>query len=166
MNSISKIRVYTNGVEEEGTGAYAYIVLENKDCGTVKIEDGGGRIFSPSLLRAKFAQAGATTDEMRMKMRAVYEGIRHCPDGSNVEVYTDNFLIETTMRTSTRDMVDGDIADKYRRYIEEHRIHPTYFATKVYYKNDLPANNHDEWTWWARFLCEYAIKKYNKENKK
>ena len=69
MSSNSKIRVYTNGIAVKGTGAYAYIVLESKDCGEVNFGDGKGRMFSPSLLKAKFAQSGPATDEMRMKMR-------------------------------------------------------------------------------------------------
>lgn len=165
MNSISKIRVYTNGIAVKGTGAYAYIVLESKDCGEVQIGEGKGRMFAPSLLKAKFAKAGPATDEMRMKMRAVYEGVRHCPDGVEVEVYTDNFLIDTALKTTPRNMEDGDIAERYRQYVAAHRISVVYNITKYYNENDLPNNDHDEWTWWAHHLCEDAIKRYNKENK-
>ena len=164
MNSTSKIRVYTNGIAVKGTGAYAYIVIESKDCGDIRIGEGGGRVFSPSVLKAKFTQAGPAKDEMRMKMRAVYEGVRHCPDGVEVEVYTDNFLIDSAMMTTTAEMEDGDIAVRFRKYVSEHRITPVYIITKYYNEKDLPANDHDEWTWWAHQLCEDAIKRYKKEN--
>ena len=161
MSSNSKIRVYTNGIAVKGTGAYAYIVLESQ-CGQLA----GEKIiaFAPSVLKAKFAQSGPATDEMRMKMRAVYEGVRHCPDGREVEVYTDNFLIDSAMRTTTKDMEDGDIAERYRQYIAKHRITVVYIITKYYNEKDLPANDHDEWTWWAHQLCEDAVNRYKKEN--
>lgn len=165
MNSTSKIRVYINGVVKEGVGAYAYIVLESKNCGEVQIGEGRGTMFSPSVLKAKFAQAGPAQDDMRMKMRAAYEGVRHCPDGMEVEIYTDNFLVDSALKTTLRNMADGDIAEKYRNYVYEHRCRPVYVITKVYNEKDLPANDHDEWTWWAYHLCEDAIKRYNKENK-
>lgn len=165
MNSTSKIRVYTNGIAVKGTGAYAYIVLESENCGEVKMGDGRGQMFAPSVLKAKFAQAGPAKDEMRMKMRAVYEGVRHCPDNTEVEVYTDNFLIDSAMQTTRRDMEDGDIAERYRQYVAIHNVKPVFIITKYYNENDLPNNDHDEWTWWAHHLCEDAIKRYNKENK-
>lgn len=165
MKSNSKIRVYTNGLAIKGTGAYSYIVLESKDCGEVSIGDGRGQMFAPSVLKAKFTQAGPATDEMRMKMRAVYEGVRHCPDGVEVEVYTDNFLIDSAMKTTTREMEDGDIAEKYRQYLEVHKVEPVFIITKYYNGTEFPNNDHDEWTWWAHHLCEDAIKKYNKEHK-
>ena len=100
-----------------------------------------------------------------MKMRAVYEGVRHCPDGAEVEVYTDNFLIDTSLRNTERNQEDGDIAVKYRQYIAEHRVNPAFVITKHYNEKDIPANDHDEWNWWAYHLCEDAIKKYKKEHK-
>ena len=166
MTSTSKIRVYTNGVVEDGKGAYAYIVLESKDCGVVQIGEGRGRMFAPSILRSKFAQAGPANDEMRMKMRAVYEGVRHSPDNSTVEVYTDNFLIDTALRNTKPTEEDGDIAVRYRQYVSEHHITVQYIITKYYNENDLPANDHDEWTWWAHQLCMDAIKRLSKDNKK
>lgn len=161
MSSNSKIRVYTNGIAVKGTGAYAYIVLESQ-CGQLA----GEKIiaFAPSVLKAKFAQAGPAKDEMRMKMRAVYEGVRHCPDNTEVEVYTDNFLIDSAMQTTTRDMEDGDIAERFRQYVAIHNVKPIYVITKYYNEKDLPANDHDEWTWWAHQLCEDAVKRYKKEN--
>lgn len=158
----SKVRVYTNGLVDDSVGAYAYIVLENVDCGPVKLGEGSGRLFAPSLLKAKFAQAGKADSEVRMKMRAVYEGLRHCPDGSEVEVYTDHFLMPHFFETVKADEADGDIAERYRRYVAEHRIVPTFCATKYYNGRDYPDNDHDEWTWWAHNLCEDAIKKFNK----
>ena len=166
MDSTSKIRVYTNGIEADGIGAYAYIVLEGKCLGDIKIGSGAGRAFAPSLLRAKFAQAGRAADDMRMKMRAVYEGVRHCPDGTSPEVYTDNFLISPALDTTKLGEEDGDIADRYRNYIAAHRITPQFMAAKVYNDRDLPANDHDEWTWYALALCKYAIRRFVKENKK
>jgi len=163
MTSTSnKIKVYTNGIAEEGTGAYSYIVLESKNCGDVNIAGAEGCMYAPSILRAKFAQAGPATDDMRMKMRAVYEGVRHCPDGIEVEVYTDNFLIDSMMKTTAPHMQDGDIAERFRRYTAEHQIKVVYCITKHYNGNDFPNNDHDEWTWWAYHLCEDAIKKFNK----
>ena len=50
MNSTSKIRVYTNGLVNEGVGAYAYIVLESKDLGAIDFGEGSGRAFAPSEL--------------------------------------------------------------------------------------------------------------------
>ena len=164
MNSTSKIRVYTNGLVDDGVGAYAYIVLESKDLGTIDFGEGSGRAFAPSELKSKFSQAGAATDEMRMKMRAVYEGVRHCPDNTEVEVYTDNFLIDSAMKTTRRDMEDGDIAERFRQYVAIHNVKPVYVITKYYNEKDLPANDHDEWTWWAHQLCEDAVKRYKKEN--
>lgn len=161
MSSTSKIRVYTNGIAVKGTGAYAYIVLESENCGDFH----GGTMFAPSVLKAKFAQSGPATDEMRMKMRAVYEGVRHCPDGREVEVYTDNFLIDSALKTTTKEMEDGDIAERYRQYVAAHRIDVVFCITKYYNGNDLPNNDHDEWTWWAHQLCEDAVKRYNKEHK-
>ena len=167
MNSTSnKIRVYTNGIVHEDTGAYAYIVLESKDCGEVEIAGAKGRMFAPSVLRAKFAQAGKATDDTRMKMRAVYEGVRHCPDNTTVEVYTDNFLIDTCLRNTKPTEEDGDIAVRSRQYVLEHHIEAQFIITKYYNEKDLPNNDHDEWTWWAHHLCEDAIKRLNKDNKK
>lgn len=165
MESISKIRVYTNGLVKDGVGAYAYIVLESK--GTeVEIAGAKGHMFAPSLLRAKFAMAGPCKDDTRMKMRAAYEGVRHCPNGVTVEVYTDNFLVDTCLRTTKATEQDGDIADRYRTHIANSRITAEYHITKVYNGKDLPNNDHDEWTWWAYHLCEDAIKRYNKGVKK
>lgn len=166
MRSSSKIRVYTNGIAVKGTGAYAYIVIESKEQSLTENGNGSLCVLSPSTLKAKFAQSGPAKDEMRMKMRAVYEGVRHCPDNMEVEVYTDNFLIDTAMRTTTREMEDGDIADRYRQYVAAHRISVVYRITKHYNGNDFPNNDHDEWTWLAYNLCENAIKKYDKEHKK
>lgn len=157
MNSTSKIRVYTNGLIDDGVGAYAYIVLESKDLGTIDFGEGSGRAFAPSELKSKFSQAGAATDEMRMKMRAVYEGVRHCPDGSEVEVYTDNFLIDTALKTTAPNQEDGDIAERYRRYVAQHGITPKFIICKHYNEKDLPANDHDEWTWLAYHMCEKSI---------
>ena len=163
MNSTSKIRVYVNGMAINGVGAYTYIILESK----VADEDLFGvdmQTFAPSVLKAKFTQAGQSNDEMRMKMRAVYEGVRHCPDGAEVFVYTDNFLIDSAMQTTPREMEDGDIAEKYRQYLAVHGVTPVFVITKYYNEKDLPANDHDEWTWWAHQLCEDAIKRYKKEH--
>jgi len=164
LNS-DKIRVYTNGVAAKGAGAYAYVVLESKDCGDVSIGDGSGRMFGPSRPRAEFAQAGAATDEMRMQMRAVYEGVRHCPDNAHVEVYGDNFLLECAFESVSKDMENGDIAERYRGYVAEHKISVAFFVTNRYKADDIPCNDHDEWTWYAYHLCERAIRQYNKENK-
>lgn len=165
MTSTSKIRVYTNGLVDDGIGAYAYIVLENEDCGEVQIADGKGRMFAPTLLRAKFAQAGKADDDCRMKMRAVYEGVRHCPDGMQVEIYTDNFLLENVFNITKANETDGDIAQKYRTYIAEHGISVLFFITKVYHGRDFPDDDHCEWTWFAHNLCEDVIKRFKKENK-
>ena len=161
----NKIRVYTNGLVAEGVGAYAYIVLESVNCGEVQLGEGRGTMFAPSMLKTKFAQAGKATDETRMKMRAVYEGVRHCPDGAEVEVYTDNFLVDSCLKTIGANEQDGDIAERYRRYVSQHAITPVFHITDVYKENDLPSNDHDEWTWWAHHLCKDAIKRYFKENK-
>ena len=160
MNSTSKIRVYTNGLIVEGVGAYAYIVLESKNLGTIGFGDGCGAAFGPSSLKSKFAQSGPATDEMRMKMRAVYEGVRHCPDGYEVEVYTDNFLVDTALRTTEPNQEDGDIAERYRKYIAQHGIKPQFIICKHYNERDLPANDHDEWNWMAYHMCEKAIEDY------
>lgn len=161
MSSTSnKIRVYTNGLVQKNVGAYAYIVLENENCGEVDFGEGKGRMFAPSSLKCKFAQAGPATDEMRMKMRAVYEGVRHCPDGAEVEVYTDNFLIDTTLNKTTPAEADYDIAIRYRQYVAQHGVKPQFILCKHYYENDLPANDHDEWAWLAYHMCEKAIKEY------
>lgn len=165
MISNSKIRVYTNGIVKDDIGSYAYIVLENNSAGILETGNGGGRVFSPTILKAKFAQAGKTDKAVRMQMRAVYEGVRHCPDGSDVEIYTDNFLMDHIIETTQINEEDGDIADRYRRYIAEHRIIPHYNFTKVYNGNDLPDNDHDEWTWYAHWLCENEIKRFKKGNK-
>ena len=165
MTSTSKIRVYINGIVDEGVGAYAYIVLENKDCGVVQITNGKGRLFAPSLLRAKFAQAGKANDDCRMKMRAAYEGVRHCPDGAQVEIYTDNFLLDDMLQSTRPNDADGDIAQKYRDYIAAHGIRVSFVMTKTYHGKDYPANDHDEWTWYAHWLCENEIKKFKKTNK-
>lgn len=159
----SKIRVYTNGLVIGEVGAYAYIVLESPCKGEMKIGDGAGIAYGPSIVRAKFAQAGPATDEMRMKMRAAYEGVRHCPPGAEVEVYTDNFLVDPALRTTKREQEDGDIAVKYRQNIADSRVQPSFIITKHYNGKDIPDNDHDEWTWWAHHLCEDAIKKYNKK---
>lgn len=160
MTSTSKIRVYTNGITMNGVGAYAYIVIESKDCGVLDFGDGNGRMFAPSKLCSKFSQAGPAKEEMRMKMRAVYEGVRHCPDGSEVDVYTDNFLIDTALKTTEPNQEDGDIAERYRKYIAQHGINPQFVICKHYNENDLPANDHDEWTWMAYHMCEKAIEEY------
>ncbi len=164
-STFDKIRVYTNGAVVDGIGAYTYIVLESKDCGVVQMGEGRGRMFAPSVLKAKFAQAGKSTSEDRMKMRAVYEGVRHCPDNTEVEVYTDNFLIDSCLKVTKPNEEDGDIAERYRRYVAEHHISVVFCITKVYNEKDLPNNDHDEWTWWALYLCKDAIKRYIKENK-
>lgn len=162
MNSTSnKIRVYTNGIADGDVGAYAYIVLESRNCGEVL----GGTMFAPSLLRSKFAQAGKSSSKDRMKMRAVYEGVRHCPDGTEVEIYTDDFLVDSCLKVTKATEEDGDIAVRYRQYIADHRITPKFIITKVYKDADLPDNDHDEWTWWAHHLCCDAVKRFRKENK-
>lgn len=156
MNSTSKIRVYTNGLVQNGAGAYAYIVIESESAGEIL----GGHAYKPSVLRSKFSQAGPAKEEIRMKMRAVYEGVRHCPDGYEVEVYTDNFLVDTALRTTEPNQEDGDIAERYRRYIAQHGIKPQFIICKHYNERDLPANDHDEWTWMAYHMCEKAIEDY------
>ena len=161
MGSLSKIRVYTNGLVKDGVGAYAYIVLENPGA---KIEGMDASVLCPTILRAKFAMAGPCKDDVRMKMRAAYEGVRHCPDGTAVEIYTDNFLVDSCLETIDPAEEDGDIADRYRRHIAASGITAEYCITKVYNGRDLPDNDHDEWTWWAYHLCEDAIRRYNKEN--
>ena len=161
MNSTSKIRVYTNGLVVEGVGAYAYIVLESKNLGTIDFGDGCGAAFGPSSLKSKFAQSGPATDEMRMKMRAVYEGVRHCPDGSEVEIYSDNFLVDTALNTTQPEQIDGDIAVRYRHYVAQHNIKPKFFTCRHYNERDLPANDHDEWTWLAYHMCEKEIENEN-----
>ncbi len=165
MDSLSKIRVYTNGLVENGVGAYAYIVIENviEDAKIVGLDT---TVINPSLLRAKFAMAGPCEDDMRMKMRAAYEGVRHCPAGTAVEVYTDNFLVDSCLDTIKAAEEDGDIADRYRKHLASSGIKATYHIAKVYNGRDLPDNDHDEWTWFAYHLCEDAIRKYNKEHKK
>ena len=160
MNSPSKIRVYTNGLIKNKVGAYAYIVLESKNLGVVDFGEGSGRAYGPSELKSKFAQAGPANDEMRMKMRAVYEGIRHCPDNAEVDVYTDNFLIDTVLRTTRQHEEDGDIAVRYRNYISQHGVKPNFVICKHYNEKDLPANDHDEWTWLAYRMCEKEIEEY------
>lgn len=165
MDSLSKIRVYTNGLVKDGVGAYAYIVLESQGS-DAEFSGVNVKVFTPSVLRAKFAMAGPCEDDTRMKMRAAYEGVRHCPDGSSVEVYTDNFLVDSCLETIKADEEDGDIAERYRRHIKDSGIKTEYCITKVYNGRDLPDNDHDEWTWWAFHLCEDAIKRYNKEHKK
>lgn len=167
MKSTSdRIRVYTCGLAIEGTGAYTYIVLENTDCGEVAVGDARGRLEGPTILRARFSQAGPAKSEERMKIRAVYEGVRHCPDGATVEIYTDCFIMQQILFTTKPTDADGDIVERYRRYIAEHRIMPKFFSTKVYNEKDLPCNDHEEWTWWAHDLCRDAIRRYDKENKK
>lgn len=163
MESLSKIRVYTNGLVKDGVGAYAYIVLESRG-GEMEIAGEKVTAFSPSILRAKFAMAGLCDDDMRMKMRAAYEGVRHCPNGTAVEIYTDNFLAGTCLETTKPTDEDGDIAERYRKYLATSGITVKFRTTKVYNGKELPGNDHDEWTWWAYHLCEDAIKRYNKEN--
>lgn len=165
MNCLSKIRVYTYGIVQDGIGAYAYIVLESEDCGEIEVGGGRGRLFAPSLLKAKFAQAGPATDDVRMKMRAVYEGVRHCPDNRAVEVYTEHPLIDTILRDTKPTEEDGDIAVRYRQYLAEHKIQPTFGINRAYNGRDFPNNDDDEWSWWAHTLCEDAIKRYEKEHK-
>lgn len=160
MSSTSKIRIYTNGVITDGVGAYAYIVLESENLGIIDFGEGSGTAFGPTMLRSKFAQAGPASDVMRMKMRAVYEGVRHCPDGVEVEVHTDNFLIDIALNTTAPNQEDGDIAERYRRYIAQHGIKPTFILCKHYNERDLPANDHEEWTWLAYRMCEEAIESY------
>lgn len=159
----SKIKVYTNGLVEDETGAYSYIVLECKSGGEIEIAGGRGQLFLPSILRAKFAQAGKATDDTRMKMRAVYEGLRHCPDGMEVEVYTDNFLMSNLLEITKPNEEDGDIAERYRKYIAEHHLTPQFSYTAVYNEKDFPCNDHDEWTWYAHWLCENEIKKFKRK---
>lgn len=165
MGSISKIKVYTNGLVKDGVGAYAYIVLEDRG-EDVNLAGVDVRVFAPSLLRAKFAMAGPCKDDMRMKMRAAYEGVRHCPNGTAVDVYTDNFLVGSCLEVTKPDEEDGDIADRYRKHLASSGIKATYYIAKVYNGKDLPDNDHDEWTWFAYHLCEDAIRKYDKEHKK
>ncbi len=165
MESTSKIRVYTNGLVKDGVGAYAYIVLESQG-EEIEIAGAKATAFSPSLLRAKFAMAGPCKDDMRMKMRAAYEGVRHCPNGAAVEIYTDNFLVNSCFDSLKATEEDGDIADRYRRHIAASDIKVGYCITKVYHDKDFPDNDHDEWTWLAYHLCVDAIKRYNKGNKK
>lgn len=160
MSSTSKIRVYTNGLIVDVVGAYAYVVLESKNCGVVDFGEGKGTAYGPSELKSKFSQAGPATDEMRMKMRAVYEGVRHCPDNTEVDVYTDNFLIDTVLRTTEPHQEDGDIAVRYRNYVVQHGIKPNFITCKHYNEKDLPANDHDEWTWLAYRMCEKEIENY------
>jgi len=162
---LSKIRVYTNGLVEDGVGAYAYIVLETR-CEKAQIDGLEAKVFSPAILRAKFAMAGPCDDDMRMKMRAAYEGIRHSPNETDVEIYTDNFLVDSCLKTIKVTDRDGDIAERYRRYLADSGMTVNYCVTKVYNGNDFPANDHDEWTWFAYHLCEDAIRRYNKSNGK
>lgn len=150
--SLSNIRVYTHGYVDARSecGAYAYIVLSGK---------------LPREPLNCFAQAGKTTDVMRMKMRAIYEGVRHCPDGVSVEIYLGDTLLTPVLETATGADFNADIAERYRRYIGEHRITPVFVQTKMYSDNDLPSNDHDEWVWYAHRLCEEAIEKHLKEQK-
>ncbi len=163
MESLSKIRVYINGLVKDGVGAYAYIVLESQS-GEVEIAGAKATAFAPSLLRAKFAMAGPCDDDMRMKMRAAYEGVRHCPNGAAVEICTDNFLVDSCLKTIKATEKDGDIADRYRKYLATSGITTTFCIAKTYNGNDLPSNDHDEWTWYAYHLCEDAIRRHNKNN--
>lgn len=157
------IRVFTDGIVKNGIGAYAYAVVENKDGGQVQIGDSKGTmVFTSGFLRASYAQAGKTLDDDRMKMRAVYEGVRHCPDGVGVKVATDDFLMQAALKVTMPNQVNGDIAAKYRAYIEAHRISVSFALTDYYNGDDLPDNDHDEWTWYVRNLCEQAIKNYAK----
>lgn len=165
MEYTSKIRVYTNGVVMNGVGAYAYVVLENENCGEIEVGEAKGRLFAPSLLKAKFAQAGVAAEDVRMKMRAVYEGVRHCPDGRQVEVHTDNPLLNIILQDTKPDQEDGDIAVRYRQYIAEHKIQPQFVIVRTYCDRDFPNNDNDEWSWWAHTLCTDAIKKWQKEHR-
>lgn len=160
MNSNSKIRVYTNGLIIQGVGAYAYVVLENNSVGALDFGEGNGTAYGPSSLKSKFSQAGPAKDEMRMKMRAVYEGVRHCPDGAEVDVYTDNFLVDTALRITEPNQEDGDIAVRYRQYIAQHGIKPQFIICKHYNEKDIPANDNDEWNWLAYHMCEKSIENY------
>ena len=156
----NKIRVYTNGVVHDGTGAYAYIVLEDKDLSTPAVASSVRiGLSSPSLLRAKFAQAGKSDSAVRMKMRAAYEGVRHCPDGRAIAIYTDEYLLQGYLDDEKLSASNNDIASKYRTYIVEHKLDVTFLFAETYKKDDFPDNDHDEWTWWAHSLCEDAIKR-------
>ncbi len=164
MESTSdKIKVYVDGVIENDTGAYAYVVLESKNCGPINIAGADGRAYGPSELKARFGQAGKSNDRVRMSLRAVYEGVRHCPDGCEPEVYTESYFLDSILESTPANGKNGDIAERYRKYVAEHHITPVFIITDVYGGFDLPDDDHKEWTWMARNLCEEAIKTY-KEN--
>lgn len=95
-----------------------------------------------------------------MKMRAVYEGVRHCPDNAEVEICTDSLRMDFLLKTTRAGEENGDIAARYRRYVADHGISVHYCVTEAYNGDDLPANDHDEWTWWARHLCDDAIGRF------
>lgn len=152
-SNFDKIRVYTHGIAYEGRGAYSYIVLENRDCGEVAIASGKGRLLAPTSLKAKFAQGGKADDEMRMKMRAVYEGLRHCPDGSPVDVFTDSTLVKRSLDTTEEGEGNYDIASRYRGYLAAHGIQPMFALAALRILDDLPDNDHDEWLWMAEQMC-------------
>lgn len=152
-SNFDKIRVYTHGAAHDGKGAYSYIVLENKDCGAAKIASGQGRLLAPTSLKAKFAQGGKADDEMRMKMRAVYEGLRHCPDGMPVEVFTGSALVKRSLDTTNEGEANWDIASRYRDYAAAHGIEPTFSISTLQIVDDLPDNDHDEWLWLAGQMC-------------
>lgn len=148
--SLSDVRVYTHGLVSNGCGAYAYAVL-------------GGDYPAEPLNR--FSQAGRATDAVRMKMRAVYEGVRHCPDGVRARVYVDDLALSSVLGTATGGDANADIAERYRAYIREHRITPAFVTAGAYLGDDLPCNDHDEWVWYSHQLCEDAIEKHLKEQK-
>lgn len=151
MKSNSKFRVYTGGIERKGIGAYSYVVLE------VEPGEHGGEIVS---MRSRFAQAGASKNALRMKMRAFYEGVRHCPDGAEAEVLSDYYSVKELLETTGRYDENGDIAERYRQYVGEHNVNPSFCLAEVYADDDLPCDGHQEWTWMANQLCEDAIKQY------
>lgn len=151
--SPSDVCVYTHGAVKGEYGAYAYIILDCKDYGLID----GIQWRTPVTIKSKFVQGGKTTDSMRMKMRAIYEGVRHSPDGSTVKVYLGDNLLVTVLETAVSGDPNFDIAQKYRSYIQEHRITPVFEYTKMYSDSDFPCNNHDEWIWFAHQLCESEI---------
>ena len=152
MESTSKIRVYTAGIEKNGVGAYAYAVLE------VTPGMRGGDVIN---VRSRFAQAGPCKNDLRMKMRAFYEGIRHCPDGTEPEVLSDCYPIKEMLYNTNKYSENGDIAERFRQYILEHNVRPSFCLTDIYAEDDLPCDGHQECTWMVNNLCEEAIERYN-----
>lgn len=126
----TRVELFADGLFHDGYGACSWYVLITNGTHLISFPNGTVTVCPPFEDLTRGSLYGQTTSLNRMTRRAIFEGLARTPEGADVTVYCDNYLID--------DGKDMDLRNAIAKVISDRRLNISSHVIKPRLSDDLP----------------------------